>query len=164
MMILFNKKLQPFRLLILAGLILGGGLGGFVDGILFHQILQLHNMLSNTIFPDTLVKAEINMFWDGLFHAFTFFMTVIGIALLWKYARTQADKSTPVLIGSILIGAGSFNLIEGLIDHHFLQIHHVLQRAAEPYQLIGDLSFLLSGILLIIAGALIIKKDLKNLV
>jgi len=34
------------RPLIIAGLLLGIDLGGFADGILFHQILQIHNMLS----------------------------------------------------------------------------------------------------------------------
>jgi len=54
-----------------AGLLLGIGMGGFLDGILFHQLLQVHNMLSNLYPPDTLVHLEINMFWDGLFHALT---------------------------------------------------------------------------------------------
>ena len=61
-----NTK-QP---LLAGSLLLGIGLGGFFDGILFHQILQAHNMLSNIFFPDTLQNVEINMFWDGLFHAF----------------------------------------------------------------------------------------------
>jgi uncharacterized membrane protein len=30
-----------------AGILLGIGLGGFVDGIALHQIFQWHNMLSN---------------------------------------------------------------------------------------------------------------------
>lgn len=32
----------------LPGVLLGLGLGGFVDGILLHQILQRHHMLSST--------------------------------------------------------------------------------------------------------------------
>ncbi|MGE0759070.1 MAG: DUF2243 domain-containing protein, partial [Pirellulaceae bacterium] len=34
------------RPLISAGTLVGIGMGGFVDGILFHQLLQSHNMLS----------------------------------------------------------------------------------------------------------------------
>ena len=34
------------RPLVTAGLVLGLGMGGFVDGIVFHQLLQTHNMLS----------------------------------------------------------------------------------------------------------------------
>jgi uncharacterized membrane protein len=63
------------RPLIAAGTLLGVGMGGFVDGILFHQILQLHNMLSakypraGVAVATALVNVEVNMFWDGLFHA-----------------------------------------------------------------------------------------------
>ena len=32
----------------LPGIILGVGLGGFVDGIVLHQVLQWHHMLSST--------------------------------------------------------------------------------------------------------------------
>src|SRR5690606_1179265 len=74
------------RPLLSSGFLLGVGMGGFVDGILFHQIFQLHNMLSNRLFPDTVVNLEINMFWDGLFHAFTWIVTAVGIALLWRAA------------------------------------------------------------------------------
>ena len=80
------------RPLIAAGTLIGIGMGGFVDGILFHQILQLHNMLSAK-YPKTgvdaataLANVEINMFWDGLFHAGTWAMTALGIALLWRAA------------------------------------------------------------------------------
>jgi uncharacterized membrane protein len=57
--------------------LLGIGPGGFVDGILFHQILQWHGMLRTPyaktgVDPETaVVNMQVNMFWDGLFHAFT---------------------------------------------------------------------------------------------
>lgn len=73
------KRMKP---LTAAGLLLGVGMGGFIDGILLHQILQVHNMLSNRFFPDTIVNIEINMFWDGLFHTFTWIVTASGLALL----------------------------------------------------------------------------------
>jgi hypothetical protein len=43
--------------------------GGFVDGIVFHQVLQWHNMRSARLPPDNLLDTKIKMFWDGLFHA-----------------------------------------------------------------------------------------------
>ena len=45
------------RPLVTAGILLGIGLGGFVDGIVFHQILQWHNMLSARIPPVDLVSV-----------------------------------------------------------------------------------------------------------
>lgn len=80
-MVISKESTRP---LVLAGFSLGLGMGGFVDGILFHQILQLHNMLSNRVLRDSLVNEQINMFWDGLFHAFTWTCVAVGIALLWR--------------------------------------------------------------------------------
>ena len=153
-----QNNLRP---LITAGFVLGVGMGGFIDGILFHQILQIHNMLSNIIFPDTLVKADINMFWDGIFHAFTWMMTLIGIMLLWKAIQNKnVPKLTNVLIGSVLTGFGTFNLVEGLIDHHLLKLHHVVQRAIYPVQLYWDLAYLALGVVLIFFGRYLIRRSI----
>lgn len=154
-----------FRPLITAGIVLGIGLGGFADGIVLHQILQLHNMLSNKRFPNTVADLEINMFWDGLFHAFTWATTLIGVSLLWKVTgRREVDRSGKVLAGSMLMGWGIFNFVEGIVDHLVLQIHHVVQRAPEPVRLMWDLFFVaVGGVLLIAIGRGIIRKERKRL-
>ncbi|MBA3481110.1 MAG: DUF2243 domain-containing protein, partial [Pirellulales bacterium] len=43
-----SERQTDRRPLIAAATLLGIGLGGFVDGILFHQLLQFHNMLSGS--------------------------------------------------------------------------------------------------------------------
>ncbi|KAB2908594.1 MAG: DUF2243 domain-containing protein [Kofleriaceae bacterium] len=129
--------------LIAAGLVLGVGLGGFVDGIVLHQILQWHNMLSSWTPPVDLVTMKYNMVWDGLFHALTWTMCAVGVALLFRAGR-RADVpwSGRLLLGSILGGWGLFNLVEGVIDHQLLGLHHV--RPGEA-QLAWDLAFVLGG-------------------
>ena len=120
-------------------------------------------MLSNIISPDTLVKTEINMFWDGLFDAFTWIMTLIGIVLLWKVAKNETvPKLTHVLIGAVMTGFGAFNLIEGIIDHHLFQLHHVVQRAIYPIQLYWDLAYLTSGVFLILFGYYLIYLSIAK--
>ena len=49
---------------------MGLGLGGFVDGIVLHQILQWHHMLTDTgDHPMTTVAGlEANTLADGFFH------------------------------------------------------------------------------------------------
>jgi uncharacterized membrane protein len=111
---------------ITAGVVLGVGLGGFVDGIVLHQILQWHNMGSAVLPPTTMDAMSQNMAWDGLFHAATWIITVIGVYML----RTASDRETPDqtvagLTGQMLVGWGAFNLAEGVIDHHLLNLHHV---------------------------------------
>jgi uncharacterized membrane protein len=153
-------RTSPIRSAITAGVLLGIGMGGFVDGILFHQILQLHNMLSNWIPRDSLVHEQINMFWDGLFHAFTWCTTAAGIWLLWHTARHRRTvPSGANLVGSLLLGWGLFNLVEGLIDHEILQVHHVVQNGDH---LLWDIVFLASGLLLILGGYGLIRSDLRR--
>ena len=137
--------------LISAGILLGIGLGGFFDGIVFHQILQMHNMLSNKIPPDTLVNAKINMMWDGYFHAMVWLITVIGVYRLFRAAkRDEVVWSGHILFGAWLAGWGLFNLVEGIINHHLLALHHVMDYAANKQ--IYDLAFLASGVLLMLIG------------
>ncbi len=151
---------SPLRSALTAGTLLGIGMGGFVDGILFHQILQLHNMLSNRVLRDSLVNEQINMFWDGLFHAFTWTVTAVGIWLLWSTARHQRlVLSGKALCGSVLLGWGLFNLVEGVIDHQILQLHHVVQNGNHP---LWDAVFLLCGVVLIGTGYLCIQLDLRK--
>jgi uncharacterized membrane protein len=143
------------RPLIAAGLLLGVGMGGFVDGIVFHQLLQAHNMLSAKYPPTSVVNLEINMFWDGLFHAFTWLTTALGLALLWRAVQpADAPRCTRTLVGSMALGWGLFNLIEGVINHHLLHLHHVRETADHLYY---DLAFLASGAVLAGAGVLIIR-------
>ena len=61
---------EDLRRVRIGGAVLGIGMGGFVDGILLHQILRWHNMLSTVLPPTTLDAMHTNMLWDGLFHAF----------------------------------------------------------------------------------------------
>ena len=138
------------RPLAAAGFLLGVGLGGFVDGILFHQILQAHNMLSARLPRTSVVNVEVNMFWDGLFHAFTWLTTVIGLGLLWRAVRRpDVPLSTRALAGALAAGWGTFNLVEGLIDHEILGLHHVVENGNH---LLWDCAFLASGVLLIVGG------------
>ena len=138
------------RPLIAAGTLLGVGLGGFVDGIVFHQLLQVHNMLSAIVPPDNLVNAKINMVWDGVFHSLTWLCTTAGVAVLWRAgARDDVPWSGRTLFGSMLMGWGLFNLVEGVLDHHILEVHHVVERLGLSAY---DYGFLASGVLLIAIG------------
>jgi uncharacterized membrane protein len=138
-----------------AGMVLGIGMGGFVDGIVFHQILQLHNMLSAQIPTDTLVGAKTNMVWDGLFHAMVWIATASGIVLLWKAVkRPDVLLSGRALFGSTLFGFGLFNLVEGIVDHHILSLHHVYERLGFS---VWDYVFLASGVALMLTGSLMIR-------
>jgi uncharacterized membrane protein len=142
--------------LISAGVLMGAGLGGFVDGIVLHQLLQWHNMLSARIPPNDLVSAKVNMFWDGVFHAGVWVLTAIGLAMLWKAgARRDVAWSGRTFFGSLLVGWGLFNVVEGVIDHQILGLHHVHEYSSA--QLSWDIGFLIFGALLLASGGALIR-------
>jgi uncharacterized membrane protein len=151
--------LGTVRRVVAAGAVIGIGMGGFVDGILFHQLLQTHGMLSARIARDNVVGLEVNMFWDGLFHALTWTMTAVGIAMLWRAARLgRGFPPLATFAGPLLVGWGAFNFVEGLIDHHLLGVHHVVENADH---LGPDLAFLASGMLFACLGWIILRSTLS---
>jgi uncharacterized membrane protein len=145
-----------------AGVLLGIGLGGFVDGILFHQILQTHNMMSGRIPVTDLVSAKTNMVWDGFFHASVWIASIAGLAILVKTAaQPSVTLSVAGFWGSWFLGWGLFNLVEGIIDHQILGIHHVLEYADPRTQAIADGAFLGSGVLFMAVGLAMIRTGRK---
>jgi uncharacterized membrane protein len=77
-------------------IVMGAGIGGFIDGILAHQIFQL-------------------------------------------------------------AGWGLFNLVEGTINHHLLQLHRVNPEATHP--LAWDVGFLVLGAILLVGGSFLARRD-----
>jgi uncharacterized membrane protein len=153
---------QPLRL-IWAGLLLGVGLGGFFDGIVLHQILQWHHLLSSHgDFPVTTVAGlRVNTLWDGLFHAATYIATVAGLVLLWGAARQpHAAWPTTPLLGLLLMGWGAFNVVEGIVNHQLLGIHHVNETAPVDQWLWWDLGFLAWGALMLLGGWALARRGI----
>lgn len=144
-----------------AATVLGIGIGGFIDGIVFHQILQWHEMISNKIPPITYITKSVNMFWDGIFHAFTLLVTITGIILLWKLSRRRdVDHSGNLLAGGILFGFGLFNLLEGIADHQVLKLHNVREVTSNVQA--WNIGFLVFSLILIIIGTLISRQRKRN--
>jgi uncharacterized membrane protein len=145
-------EVESKRTALAGGVILGLGLGGFVDGIALHQIAQWHNMGSAVLPPTTMDAMMQNMRWDGFFHLATLVLTIVGVVVLWHEGqRGTAPSSLRVLIGQMLLGWGIFNLVEGIIDHHLLELHHV--RDLPAHVPAYDWLFLgIGGVLLLVIG------------
>ncbi|MFE2752507.1 DUF2243 domain-containing protein [Actinosynnema sp. NPDC059335] len=134
-----------------AALVLGLGIGGFVDGIVAHQLLGRHHMLSGW-HPDDL---HLNMLGDGLFHLLCLLLVVVGVAALNR-AGTLPGR---VLWGGVPAGWGVFNLVEGIVDHQVLGIHHV---RSGPHELAYDLGFLAPGAALVAVGGLLLRERARR--
>lgn len=152
-----NRQLLTPVPLTTTAMILGIGVGGFIDGIVLHQILQWHEMLSAKVPPTDYVGKSVNMFWDGIFHAFTLIVTLIGIILLWKLLhRKDINRSGYLLSGGMLLGWGAFNIVEGVIDHHLLKLHNVREISSNPEA--WNFGFLGLSIVIILVGIVLTRK------
>lgn len=137
--------------------ILGVGRGGFVDGIVLHQVLQWHHMLTATARhgANDLADLEANTFADGLFHSATWLIVVGGLLRVWSAPRSEPElpHSWRAVVGGLLFGWGAFNGVEGLVNHHLLGIHHVRDDVSDPVP--WDVGFLALAVLLAAIGFIV---------
>ena len=143
-----------------AGILLGLGLGGFFDGIVLHQLLQWHHMLTSAGYPaDSVENLKVNTLWDGVFHASTYVFVVVALVILWRHARTRHIRwSGKLLPGTILMGFGLFNLVEGIVDHQWLGLHHVNETVPRDQWIYWDIGFLAWGAAMLIGGFLLMRR------
>jgi uncharacterized membrane protein len=126
-----------------SGYLLGFALGGFFDGILLHQILQWHHLLS-AINPDD-VRFQVAS--DGYFHALMYVIAGVG---LWMLV-TSRHVSPQLLLAGALIGFGAWHVVDALLSHWLLGIHRIRMDRGNP--LFWDLLWLgLFGIVPLILG------------
>lgn len=126
------------------GVVAGIGLMGALDEILFHQLLQWHHFYAHT-------TAYWQVFSDGLFHLFTASMFFAAVMLLWAQRRSFASvlRGAPFWSG-FLLGAGAFQLFDGIVNHKLLGLHQVRMGADPlwPY----DLGWIASGAAPLLVG------------
>jgi uncharacterized membrane protein len=144
------------------GLLLGLGLGGFIDGIVLHQILQWHHMVSHKESMRTVAGLEVNTFADGLFHMGTWLLVLAGsIVVIADWRRGRLAPSWTFHWGLVLAGWGVFDVVEGLVDHQLLGVHHVRDDLGGP--LSWDIGFLVFGVLLVVLGSALHLRGVKAL-
>jgi uncharacterized membrane protein len=134
----------------LPGLAIGVALGGFLDGIVLHQVLQWHHLLSAVERPG-LADLRTQVLADGLFHAAMYAIAAVG---LWRLAR--AARGAPLdarrLLGDVLLGFAAWHLADAVLSHWLLGIHRI--RMDTDWPLAWDLGWLaVFGGLPAIAGA-----------
>ena len=142
-----------------AAVVLGTGLGAFIDGIVLHQILGWHHLIctTETCRPDSVAALELQNTQDGLFHLAAFGLTIAGLTLVWHAHRDAAARGMGRMVaGGAVVGWGVFNFVEGLIDHQILGLHHV--KPDSPHWFAYDMLFLASGLLLVVIGFAVARR------
>ncbi|WP_075293202.1 DUF2243 domain-containing protein [Pararhizobium arenae] len=133
-----------------AGHALGFSIGGFFDGIILHQILQWHHLLSGI--EEAQQDIRVLVLWDGIFHGLMYIIAGVGLWLLWRarkeFPASGADRR---LCANSLIAFGTWHILDGILSHWILGIHRIRMDVNNP--LFWDLLwFVLFGALPFICG------------
>ncbi|WP_100009820.1 DUF2243 domain-containing protein [Lentibacillus sediminis] len=135
-----------------SGVLFGLGLVAFIDEFVFHQLLGWHHFYDRS-------TTRVGIISDGFFHAFSWFATVGSLFIVsdlrrrkaWWYKRWQ---------GGVLVGAGTFNLYDGLVQHKLMRIHQIRYNVdILPYDLVWNI---IAAVLLFI-GILIVSSTRKEI-
>ncbi|MDN4074161.1 DUF2243 domain-containing protein [Fictibacillus terranigra] len=100
-----------------SGLLFGIGLIAFIDETVFHQLLHWHHFYDKS-------TLEIGLVSDGLFHAFSWFSTIGALFMLADLKRREAWH-VKRWWGGVLLGAGVFQLYDGIIQHKLMLLHQI---------------------------------------
>jgi len=79
-----------------------------------------------------------------------------SILTLLSWRRGRLAPTWSFHFGLLLLGWGVFNVVEGVIDHQILGVHHVRDDLGAP--LSWDIGFLIFGLALIGAGWLLYRR------
>jgi uncharacterized membrane protein len=131
-----------------SGVLAGLGLVAFVDETVFHQLLHWHHFYDRS-------TPDVGLVSDGLFHAFGFVAVVSGLFLLADLRRRQS-LVVRRWVGGLLLGAGAFQLYDGLVQHKVFGLHQIRYGVdLLPY----DLTWNVLAAVLLVAGAVLTTRS-----
>jgi uncharacterized membrane protein len=138
--------------------ILGFAFGAFFDGILLHQILQWHHLLSlaqGASFRD----MRMQILADGLFHMACYFLAGVGVLLTWNGRRTAS--SDRVILAWAVLGFAAWQFTDVLVVHWAIGLHRVRVDVSDP--LLWDIGWLVVfGLLPLIAGIRLVRNSSRK--
>lgn len=114
-----------------------------VDEIVFHQILAWHHSYDRS-------TPRVGLLSDGLLHAVELLLLVAGFFLLADLRRRAALHTRRAWAG-FLLGAGGFQLFDGVVNHKVLRLHQIRYDVVDLF--VYDAVWIGSAVVLLAAGA-----------
>ncbi|WP_411700520.1 DUF2243 domain-containing protein [Conyzicola sp.] len=142
-----DAQVDNRRRTLVSGIVLGVGVAGFVDEVVFHQLLHWHHFYDRS-------TPDIGLVSDGIFHAVSWFATVGGMFLLADLHRRHGVWWTR-WIGGLLLGAGAFQLFDGTVQHKLLGLHQIRYEVdLLPYDIAWNVA---AGVLVVVGVVLVVR-------
>jgi uncharacterized membrane protein len=143
---------------LIGAFILGFAFGAFFDGILLHQVLQWHHLLS-LVQGDLYRDIRVQILADGLFHAAAYLLAAGGLALLWRGA--QARPAGRIVLGWAVLGFAAWQFADVTLVHWAIGLHRV--RVDVPNPLVWDVGWLMVlGSLPLFTGLWLLRGQSQN--
>lgn len=134
-----------------SGFLFGIGLVTFMDEFIFHQLLYWHHFYDRTTTAAGLIS-------DGFFHAISWFATIGGL-FMFADLRRRKKVSLKRWWGGVFIGAGAFQLYDGIIQHKIMRIHQI--RYVENV-IIYDIVWNIIALIMLTIGIYIVSRRTKH--
>jgi uncharacterized membrane protein len=143
-----RSEISIFRRNVWSGVLFGVGLTAFLDEALFHQLLHWHHFYDKS-------TTNVGLVSDGLFHAASWFSTVASLFLLADLRRRRAWRRQRWLAG-LLIGAGAFQLYDGLVQHKLMKLHQIRYHVSiTPY----DVAWNVIAVIVLVVGIFLLQQS-----
>ena len=130
-------------------MLVGVGVAGTLDEVVLHQLLGWHHFYDRS-------TPSVGLLSDGLFHLASTLALVVGVLGLGSLRGPRAWPAQSAW-GAVLVGAGGFNLYDGLIQHKVLKLHQV--RSDAPRQLPYDAVFIGLALAVLVVGLAILARE-----
>lgn len=131
-------------------------MSGFFDGILLHQVLQWHHLLS-LVPGEPFGDPRVQVYADGMFHALMYGLMLVGLWFLWRgrgaIARPRVAKGIAV---AFIAGFGAWNVADVALFHWVLHLHNI--RLDVPDPLAWDIGWLAAFGITPLLGAALLRR------
>jgi uncharacterized membrane protein len=133
---------------LLTGVMIGTAVMAAVDTIVFHQLLSWHHFYDRS-------TPDVSLLSDGLLQTTYLALLVAGFFWFADLRRRRSLARRSAWAGFIL-GLGTFQLFDGIVDHKVLKVHQVRYVAdLAPY----DLAWNGAAVGLLVVGAVLALRS-----
>ncbi|MGA4982882.1 DUF2243 domain-containing protein [Streptomyces sp. GESEQ-13] len=137
---------EPRRSLLLCALV-GAAVMAGLDEIVFHQLLHWHHFYDRS-------TSGVALLSDGLLHTAELLALVAGF-FLYADLRRRGALAPGYAWSGVFLGAGAFQVFDGIVDHKVLRVHQVRYGVdVTPY----DWAWNLAGLLLLLVGGVLLAR------
>lgn len=132
--------------------LIGAAVMAAADEIVFHQLLHWHHFYDRS-------TTGVGLLSDGLLHTAELLALVAGFVLFADLRRRRALSSAHAWAG-LFLGAGAFQLFDGIVDHKLLRVHQIRYGVdVTPYDWAWNLA---GGLLLLVGAALSVRAARRD--